>query len=147
MNSSRPMAAGATRLRQRSAPELFLAPEDDAHDVGLEFFPDVSKGARAEAARAAPCCLLPRRRARRQPGVFDDVVDRVAREARPRKLEMAVGVVGEKGGLQRIAKAGLEALPAGGNVVRALAPDRAETSFERVGDRHVCKTLGVSLAH
>src|SRR5205823_6085094 len=88
----------------------------------------------------------PRRGAWRKPCVFNHVVDGVAGEAGPREFEMAVGVVREEDGLERVAQARLETASARADVIRALAPERAEAGFDRIGNGDVGFALQITLA-
>src|SRR5438034_10573738 len=83
--------------------------EHAAGQVGPEFFPDISDGATAEPGRAAPGRLLPGRRARGKPGILDQVVDRVAGDASPRRRQVSVGTMREEHGFQRVADPRLDA--------------------------------------
>src|SRR5215475_695956 len=94
-----------------SAERRTLRPmEQPARDVRPEFLPHIPDGAPDKSARAPPRRLPPRRLAGRQPGVFNEVVDRVSRVASPRRREMTVRTIREEDGFHRVTEARLDAM-------------------------------------
>src|SRR5262249_2285630 len=62
-----------------------------APDIGPEFVPQVPGQTAEHAVRAAERRLSRRSHARRQPRVFDDVIEDVAGKSSPRRLEPTIG--------------------------------------------------------
>src|SRR3954468_6204575 len=97
--------------------------------IGPELLVEVADHPAEKSIGAADECFPRRRHARRQPRVLDDVVERVADVASPRRREMAVAALREKDGFRRVSRPRADAVPARRNVPRLLAPDRAEAGL------------------
>ena len=115
-------------------------------DIGPEFVPQVPGQTAEQAVRAAQRRLSRRRHARRQPGVFDDVVENVAGKSAPRRLELTVGTRREHDGLQRVRRSRPDAAARRADVSGIFSPQRAESGFDGVGNCDVSLAFEIPLA-
>src|SRR4051812_28221406 len=89
--------------------------------------------------------LLPGRHARRQPAVFDHVIEHVAGHAAPGGSQMAVTTRRQEDGFHRITRSRPYPLPTRLEVAWIFTPDGAESRFERARDCHVRLALDITL--
>src|SRR5262245_9088034 len=115
-------------------------------DIGPEFVPEVPDQSADESVRGAKRRFARRGHAGREPRILDHVVEDVAGESSPRRLQLAVGSRGEHDWFDRIRGARPRRAARRANVARVLAPQRAEPGLDRVGDGDVGLALKVALS-